>query len=123
MSRDELVRGVVLVGGNQQSAVEAGAGLADGAPERVVVVAAPTRRGEARGASTTFIPSHHAQRHIHCDIFTGGSPLNPHAATAEEDTRGNGAMTGRENVMWECGSGVSKPSLLTSRITPFESAT
>ena len=32
---DELVRGVVLVGGNQQSTAEAGAGLADGAAERV----------------------------------------------------------------------------------------
>ena len=47
---DELVRGVVLVGGNQQSAAEAGAGFADGATKRVFVAAAPTRRVEARRA-------------------------------------------------------------------------
>ena len=32
------------------------------------------RLGEAGRASTTFIPCRHAQRHIHCDIFTGVSP-------------------------------------------------
>ena len=42
---DELVRSVVLVGGNQQSAAEAGAGLADGAADGVFVGAAPARRG------------------------------------------------------------------------------
>ena len=47
---NELVRGVVLVGRNQQSAVEARTGLADGATERVFVAAAPARRGESRGA-------------------------------------------------------------------------
>ena len=71
---DELVRGVVLVGGNQQSAAEARAGFGDGAAERVFVAAAPARRGETGRASTTFIPCRHAQRHIHCDIFTGVSP-------------------------------------------------
>ena len=40
--RDELVRRVVLVGGNQQSAAEAGAGFADGAAERVFVGTTPT---------------------------------------------------------------------------------
>ena len=35
---DELVRGVVLVGGNQQSAAEAGTGFADRAAEGVVGV-------------------------------------------------------------------------------------
>ena len=47
---DELVRGVVLVGGNQQSAAEAGAGFADGAAERVFVGTTPTRRIETRRA-------------------------------------------------------------------------
>ena len=45
-----LVRGIVLVGGNQQSTTEAGAGLADGAAEGVVVRTAPTRRIETRRA-------------------------------------------------------------------------
>ena len=49
-----LVRGVVLVGGNQQSAAEARAGFADGAAERVLVAAAPARRGETRGAFDRF---------------------------------------------------------------------
>ena len=49
-SGNELVRRVILVGGNQQSAAEAGAGFADGAAERVVVRTAPTRRIEARRA-------------------------------------------------------------------------
>ena len=47
---DELVRGVVLVGGNQQSAAEAKAGFGDGATKRVVVAATPARRSKARGA-------------------------------------------------------------------------
>ena len=49
-SGDELVRGVVLVGGDQQSAAEAGAGFADGATERVFVGTTPTRRIETRRA-------------------------------------------------------------------------
>ena len=53
-SGDELVRRVVRVGGNQQSAAEARAGFADGAAERVLVAAAPARRGETRGAFYRF---------------------------------------------------------------------
>ena len=47
-SGDELVRGVVLVGGDEECAAEAGAGLADGATECVFVAATPARRGEPR---------------------------------------------------------------------------
>ena len=43
MSRDELVRGVVLVGGDEECAAEARAGLADGAADGVFVGAAPAR--------------------------------------------------------------------------------
>ena len=50
MSRDELVRGVVLVGSNEECAAEAGAGLADGAADGVFVGAAPARRVETRRA-------------------------------------------------------------------------
>ena len=45
-----LVRRVVLVGGDEECAAEAGAGFADGATEGVFVAAAPARRGEACGA-------------------------------------------------------------------------
>ena len=45
-----LVRGIVLVGGDQQSAAEAGTGFADRAAEGVVVRTAPTRRIETRRA-------------------------------------------------------------------------
>ena len=45
-----LVRGIVLVGGNQQSATEARAGFADGAAERVFVGTAPARGVETRRA-------------------------------------------------------------------------
>ena len=51
---DKLVCGVVLVGGNQQSAAEAGAGFADGAAERVFIRTRPARRGEARRAFDRF---------------------------------------------------------------------
>ena len=51
---DELVRCVVLVGGNQQSTVKAGAGFGDGAAERVFVAVVPTRRGVARRAFAHF---------------------------------------------------------------------
>ena len=51
---DELVRGVVLVGGNQQSAAEAGAGLADGATERVFVGTTPALGVETRRAFDRF---------------------------------------------------------------------
>ena len=51
---DELVRGVVLVGGNQQSAAEAGTGFADGAAERVFVGTTPARRIKARRAFDRF---------------------------------------------------------------------
>ena len=51
---DELVRGVVLVGGNQQSAAEAGTGLADGATERVFVGTTPARGVETRRAFDRF---------------------------------------------------------------------
>ena len=47
MSRDELVRGVVLVGGDEETAAEAGVGFADRAAERVFVSTTPARRGEA----------------------------------------------------------------------------
>ena len=47
---DELVRGVVLVGGDEESAAEAGTGFADGAAERVFVGTTPTRRIETRRA-------------------------------------------------------------------------
>ena len=47
---DELVRGVVLVGGDQQSAAEARAGFADGAADRVFVGTTPARRIKACGA-------------------------------------------------------------------------
>ena len=45
-----LVRGIVLVGGNQQSAAEVRAGFADGAAERVFVGTRPARRIETRRA-------------------------------------------------------------------------
>ena len=51
---DELVRGVVLVGGNQQSAAEAGAGFADGAAEGVFVGTTPTWGVETGGAFDRF---------------------------------------------------------------------
>ena len=51
---DELVRRVVLVGGDQQSAAEAGAGFADGAAERIFIRTRPARRGEARRAFDRF---------------------------------------------------------------------
>ena len=54
--RCKLVRGVVFVGRNQQSAAEAGAGLADRAAERVLVAAAPARRREARRAFVGLRP-------------------------------------------------------------------
>ena len=53
---DELVRGVVLVGGNQQSAAEAGAGLADHAAEGIFIRTTPARRGESRGAFVDLGP-------------------------------------------------------------------
>ena len=51
---DELVRRVVLVGGDEDCAAEAGAGLADGATEGVFVATRPARRGEARRAFDRF---------------------------------------------------------------------
>ena len=47
---DELVRGVVLVGGDEECAAEAGAGLADRAAEGVFVGTTPARRIETRRA-------------------------------------------------------------------------
>ena len=52
--RDELVRGVVLVGGDEKTAAEARTGLADGAAERVFVAATPARRIKACGAFDRF---------------------------------------------------------------------
>lgn len=52
--RNELVRGVVLVGGDEKTAAEAGTGLADGAAERVVVRTTPTRRVEDSRAFDRF---------------------------------------------------------------------
>ena len=51
---DELVRRVVLVGGDQQSAAEARTGLADGAAERVFVGTTPARGVETRRAFDRF---------------------------------------------------------------------
>ena len=51
---DELVRRVVLVGGDEECAAEAGAGLADGATEGVFVGTRPVRRGEAFEAFDRF---------------------------------------------------------------------
>ena len=51
-----MVRGVVLVGGNQQSAVETRAGFADGAAERIFIRTRPARRGEARRAFVNLGP-------------------------------------------------------------------
>ena len=51
---DELVRRVVLVGGDEECAAEAGAGLADGATEGVFVGTRPARRGEAFEAFDRF---------------------------------------------------------------------
>ena len=44
---DELVRRVVLVGGDEECAAEAGAGLADRATECVFIRTTPTRGVEA----------------------------------------------------------------------------
>ena len=49
-SGDELVCRVVLVGGNQQSAAEAGTGFADCAAEGIFIQTTPAPRGEARRA-------------------------------------------------------------------------
>ena len=51
---DELVRGVVLVRGDEECAAEAGTGLADGAAEGVFIRTRPARRGESRGAFDRF---------------------------------------------------------------------
>ena len=51
---DELIRGVVLVGGDEKSATEAGTGFADRAAERVFIRTTPARRGYARGAFDRF---------------------------------------------------------------------
>ena len=47
---DELVCCVVLVGGDEETAAEAGTGFADGAAEDVFIRTTPARRIEARGA-------------------------------------------------------------------------
>ena len=51
---DELVRRVVLVRGDEECAAETRAGFRDGATKRVLVAAAPARRGETRGAFYRF---------------------------------------------------------------------
>ena len=53
---DELVRSVVLVGGDQQSAAEAGADFGDGAAEGVFVGTTPARRIKACGAFVGLCP-------------------------------------------------------------------
>ena len=53
---DELVRRVVVVGGDEETAAEAGAGLADGAAERIFIRTRPARRGEARRAFVGLRP-------------------------------------------------------------------
>ena len=52
--RNELIRGVVLVGGDEECAAEAGTGFADGATECVFVGTTPTRGVEAGGAFDRF---------------------------------------------------------------------
>ena len=47
---DELVRRVVLVGGDEECAAEAGAGLADDAAEGIFIRTTPARRIKACGA-------------------------------------------------------------------------
>ena len=54
--RCKLVRRVVLVGGDQQSAVETRAGFADDAAERIFIRTRPARRGEARPAYVGLRP-------------------------------------------------------------------
>ena len=51
---DELVRGVVLVGGDEECAAEAGTDFGDGAAEGVFIRTRPSRRGESRGAFDRF---------------------------------------------------------------------
>ena len=47
---DELVRGVVLVGGDEETAAEAGAGFADRAAEGVFIGTTPARGSDTRRA-------------------------------------------------------------------------
>ena len=51
---DELVRDVVLVGGDEETAAKAGTGFGDDAAERVLVAATPARRIKACGAFDRF---------------------------------------------------------------------
>ena len=53
---DELVCRVVLVEGDQQSAAEAGTGLADHAAEGIFIRTTPARRGETRRAFVGLRP-------------------------------------------------------------------
>ena len=53
-SGDELVRRVVLVGGDEECAAEARAGFADRAAEGIFVGTRPARRGEAFKAFDRF---------------------------------------------------------------------
>ena len=94
---DELVRGVVLVGGNQQSAAEAGAGLADGATECVFVETTPTRGVETRRAfvglgpvRTVFVSGLHdavQQRFLGAAVGIGDGRVG-HCAVRAERTDG-----------------------------------
>ena len=51
---DELVRRVVLVGGDEESAAETRAGFGDGAAEGIFIGTTPARRGEASRAFDRF---------------------------------------------------------------------
>ena len=53
---DELVRRVVLVGGDEECAAEAGTGFADDAAEGIFIRTTPARRGESRGAFVDLGP-------------------------------------------------------------------
>ena len=53
---DELVRRVVLVGGDEECAAEAGTGFADCAAEGIFIRTTPARRGETRRAFVGLRP-------------------------------------------------------------------
>ena len=90
---DELVRGVVLVGGDQQSAAEAGAGFADGAAERIFVGTAPARGVETRRAfvdlgpvRTVFVGGLHdavEERFLGATVGVGNDGIRDGAVRAE----------------------------------------
>ena len=90
---DELVRGVVLVGGDEECAAEAGTGLADGATECVFVGTTPTRGAETRRAfvglgpvRTVFVGGLHdavQQRFLGAAVGVGDGRVGHGAVRAE----------------------------------------